>query len=283
MKINKMLTTELSYPNKNKPEYIVIHETDNWNEGAGARNHARAHNNGNMKGSAHYYVDDKDIYQTLEHKHGAWAVGDGKGKYGVKNQNSISIEICVNPDSDYDKARANAIELTKHVMKETGISASKVIRHYDASRKKCPRKMIEDPDLWEDFKEQIGKKDTAPKTQSKPKPKVSPKTWRNYINGIIVRDLQRELNHQFNKGLKVDGWFGDKTINALVNVRRGARGNLTRIIQIRLMSNGYNLRHGADGRFGRETERAVRQFQKDKGLAVDGIVGKETWKALFRK
>lgn len=279
MTINKMLTTKLSYPNKNKPKYIVIHETDNWNKGAGARNHARAHNNGNMKGSAHYYVDDENIYQTLEHKHGAWAVGDGKGKYGITNLNSISIEICVNPDSDYEKARLNAVELTKHLMKETGIGADKVIRHYDASRKKCPRRMMDNPKLWEDFKARIGGKPTSTQNKSKD----SPKTWRNYINGDLVRDLQRELNHQFNKGLKVDGWFGDDTINALVNVRRGAKGNLTRIIQLRLESKGYKMRHGADGRFGYETEKMVRKFQKDNGLTADGIVGKETWKALFKK
>lgn len=279
MKINKMLTTKLSYPNKNKPKYIVIHETDNWNKGAGARNHARAHNNGNMKGSAHYYVDDKDIYQTLNHKHGAWAVGDGKGKNGITNRNSINIEICVNSDSDYSKARQKTIELTKHLMKTTGIPSSRVVRHYDASGKKCPRKMLENPELWEDFKKQIKNK----KSTSQNKKKQSPKTWRNYINGTLVRDLQRELNHQFNKGLKVDGWFGQNTINALVNVKKGARGNLTRIIQLRLISNGYRLRHGADGRFGNETYQAVRQFQKSKGLQVDGIVGKQTWKALFRK
>ena len=124
------------------------------------------------------------------------------------------------------------------------------------------------------------------KSPSKPKSKPRPqheKTWRNYINGQIVRDLQRELNRQFNAGLKVDGWFGDNTIDALVTVRRGARGNLTRIIQRRLMAKGYKLRYGADGVFGQETYNRVRQFQQARGLAVDGIVGKNTWKALFRK
>ena len=41
-------------------------------------------------------------------------------------------------------------------MKETGIGADKVIRHYDASRKKCPRRMMDNPKLWEDFKARIG-------------------------------------------------------------------------------------------------------------------------------
>jgi murein L,D-transpeptidase YcbB/YkuD len=35
-----------------------------------------------------------------------------------------------------------------------------------------------------------------------------------------------------------------------------------------------------DGVFGRRTESAVKQFQGDKGLAADGIVGPQTWAAL---
>lgn len=113
-----------------------------------------------------------------------------------------------------------------------------------------------------------------------PKPRV---TWEYYIVGQEVKNLQRELNKQFNAGLKVDGWFGDNTINALVNVRRGARGNLTRIIQRRLIAKGYKLRYGADGIYGNATYNAVVRFQRDHGLVADGIVGKNTWKALFRK
>ncbi|MSS43209.1 hypothetical protein FYJ27_05615 [Anaerosalibacter bizertensis] len=110
------------------------------------------------------------------------------------------------------------------------------------------------------------------------------KVWRNYINGEIVKELQHELNKQFNRGLKVDGWFGQKTIDALVNVRRNARGNLTKIIQKRLRAKGYNIgKAGVDGIFGKDTENAVKSFQKDNGLKVDGIVGRNTWKELFRK
>jgi len=36
-----------------------------------------------------------------------------------------------------------------------------------------------------------------------------------------------------------------------------------------------------DSDFGPETERAVRAFQSENGLSVDGIVGTNTWRALF--
>ena len=47
------------------------------------------------------------------------------------------------------------------------------------------------------------------------------------------------------------------------------------------MKKGYALpKYGADGSFGTETLNAVKNFQKDHGLTVDGVVGKTTWKAL---
>ena len=98
--IKKMISKKNCYIGQNEPAYVVIHETDNWSKGANAKCHATAMKNGNLAGTVHYYVDSNDIYQTLEHSDGAWAVGDGKGKYGITNRNSINIEICVNPESD---------------------------------------------------------------------------------------------------------------------------------------------------------------------------------------
>lgn len=100
MDIIKMISKKNCYIGQNKPAYVVIHETDNWSKGADAKAHATAMKNGNLAGTVHYYVDSKSIYQTLDHADGAWAVGDGQGKYGITNRNSINIEICVNPETD---------------------------------------------------------------------------------------------------------------------------------------------------------------------------------------
>lgn len=95
-------TTYLSNNNSydgQTPEYIVIHNTDNYNSDADARAHAMAQYNGNFADmSAHVYVDDKAAYQALPYNRGAWHVGvDYGGKlFGtVNNRNSVGIEMCV--------------------------------------------------------------------------------------------------------------------------------------------------------------------------------------------
>jgi peptidoglycan hydrolase-like protein with peptidoglycan-binding domain len=56
-------------------------------------------------------------------------------------------------------------------------------------------------------------------------------------------------------------------------LRRGAEGDLVKDIQAKV---GV----GQDGDFGPHTEAAVRQFQRDKGLVPDGIVGPASWAEL---
>lgn len=97
----------------------------------------------------------------------------------------------------------------------------------------------------------------------------------------LVKGLQTELNRQFGEGLKVDGVFGPKTKAACHTIKNGARGNITKLIQSALYCKGYNT-NGVDGIFGNGTEQAVRKFQADKGLKVDGLVGKNTFERLFK-
>ena len=150
MKIERMIAKTHCYLGQNKPAYVVIHETDNWSKGANSRAHATAMKNGNLAGTVHYYVDSQECYQTLEHQDGAWAVGDGHGKYGISNLNSINIEICVNPESNYYLAVDRAAELAAMLLNQYGWDTSHLKRHYDASRKHCPRRIL-DEGLWDNF------------------------------------------------------------------------------------------------------------------------------------
>ena len=64
-------------------------------------------------------------------------------------------------------------------------------------------------------------------------------------------------------------------------IRRGSKGQAVTELQEKLMQLGYPLpRYGADGDFGRETEKALKLFQTNAGLTADGICGPLTWAAL---
>ncbi len=140
-----------------KIQYIVIHDTGNKSKGANADAHFNYFNGGNRNSSADFFVDDKKVLQVNDYtKYATWHVGDGKGKYGITNQNSVGIEICVNEGGDYHTAFLKAVELTKGLMAELGIPADRVVRHYDASRKSCPASMKANGwAYWQDFKNRI--------------------------------------------------------------------------------------------------------------------------------
>jgi len=157
MKINKKQIAYNISKRNTAPKYIVIHDTGNKNRDADAEAHFKYFNGGNRNSSADFFVDDKQALQVNDYiKNYTWHCGDGKGKYGITNGNSIGIEICVNSDGNYEKAYANAIELTKHLMKELNITVDRVVRHYDASRKNCPASMSSQSwALWNDFRKAL--------------------------------------------------------------------------------------------------------------------------------
>lgn len=70
------------------------------------------------------------------------------------------------------------------------------------------------------------------------------------------------------------------TLPTLPTLRRGATGQAVRNLQGLLLAHGHDPR-GIDGVFGPATEAAVRAFQQRSAIAVDGIVGPQTWGALL--
>lgn len=63
----------------------------------------------------------------------------------------------------------------------------------------------------------------------------------------------------------------------------GSSGDTVRRIQKNLIDQGFSVgAAGADGIFGNATLSAIKAFQKAMGLAVDGIVGPDTWAKLIK-
>lgn len=98
---------------------------------------------------------------------------------------------------------------------------------------------------------------------------------------------------QLARGLRVDGVCGPQTWAALVDSSYGLgdrlislrrpllRGDDVAELQRRLNSLGFDAGK-EDGIFGSDSERAVREFQRNAGLTVDGICGPETVGSLAR-
>ncbi|MGE6614069.1 peptidoglycan-binding protein [Peribacillus sp. NPDC076916] len=96
----------------------------------------------------------------------------------------------------------------------------------------------------------------------------------------LIKALQTELNKQFNKKLVVDGKWGAKTKAAIVTVQKGAKGNLTWILQAALYLEGYSPGL-LDSIFGKGTETALEKFQKKRCIIADKKAGKATYTKLF--
>ena len=137
-------------------QYIVIHYTSN--KGDTAKNNADYFAREVTKTSAHYFVDENSVWQSVLDTDTAWHCGAKtyKHKY-CRNTNSLGIEICMN-DKDGNirlNSIVNAIKLTKMLMEKYNISIDNIIRHYDVTGKDCPRPMIENEDLWSSFKQSL--------------------------------------------------------------------------------------------------------------------------------
>ena len=266
----KISSFNYSSRNGNSIKYIVLHYTGN--KGDTAKNNVDYFYNGNRGSSAHYFVDDNSIWQSVEEYNSAWSVGDGHGIHGITNRNSISIEMCCNSSGNItEKTESNALELVKYLMTKYNISISNIVRHYDASRKICPNWSANNWNRWNNFKSKINGNVSINKPINQPdKPLID--DW--------IKRLQIACNVQGFSNQVVDGIAGSNTLNGCPTLRKGARGNITKLLQEKLVSLGYNT-NGVDGIFGSGTDNTVRLFQKANRLVVDGIVGKNTWRKIL--
>lgn len=75
----------------------------------------------------------------------------------------------------------------------------------------------------------------------------------------------------------------EKIMIELAELRKGNKGAQVKTVQRILKALGYSVGGtGVDGDFGKNTEKAVKAFQADRGITADGIVGKNTWTKLLK-
>ncbi len=149
-----------NYTNSSKRtvSYIPIHYTGNPKDTS--MSNAKYFQTANRKASAHFFVDDSHIEQSVELRDSAWAIGCSQGyKISARNSSSISIEMCTS--GNYlvsQKTQINAAYLCAHLCKMIGVTASQVdtyvVRHYDCvkSNKACPKQYVTNPSEWIQFK-----------------------------------------------------------------------------------------------------------------------------------
>lgn len=101
-------------------------------------------------------------------------------------------------------------------------------------------------------------------------------------NGI--RCVQNAMNLDYGAGLDVDGKWGTKSNRALGShwVKQGETQYMVTALEILLMLRGYDP-HGVEcpGQFASGLKAAVKQYQSDAGLKVDGVAGVNTFKSLM--
>lgn len=187
-------------------------------------------------------------YHFLVRKDGTVYRGRPENKLGAhtSNHNTGSLGICFegafNQETMAETQIKSGQELVTYLCDKYRLLKANVYKHKDFNSTDCPGNNFPFETI------QQGAKQTVTVTQ----------------NNSIVDELKAECKKQ---------GFSDYPI-----CRKGAKGNITKIIQRLLVSKGYNLPiYGCDGSYGNETVSAVKKFQLDNGLSVDGVVGKNTW------
>ena len=157
--------------------YIPVHYTGNEKKDT-AKNNATYYSRADSRtASAHIFVDDYEIWQSVAIKDIAYAVGT-KGKYRhpkCRNENSVSVEMCCTAGnyrvSEATKNKAAGVVAYLCIM--LGYSADQVdtyvIRHWDVTGKACPAQMVGVNNAeWLAFKDLVRQKIVAATVPQQP-------------------------------------------------------------------------------------------------------------------
>ena len=127
-------------------KYIVVHFTAN--NGDTAENNLNYFANNVVSASAHYFVDEKEVCQSVKESDMAYHCGAKKYRHSeCRNYNSIGIEMCSRKDGNgkyyiKEETIGNTVELVKSLMTKYKIPLDRVLRHYDVTGKNCPAPLL---------------------------------------------------------------------------------------------------------------------------------------------
>ena len=142
-------------PGRNQPiEYIVVHYTAN--KGDTAQNNLDYFARTKTGSSAHYFVDENEVCQSVKDTDVAWHCGSNNPRHPYcRNANSIGIEMCDSVDGVPDDVKSLTVSLVQELMSRYGIDSSHVLRHYDVTGKRCPAPWVDNPAEWMEFKSML--------------------------------------------------------------------------------------------------------------------------------
>lgn len=211
-------------------------------------------------------------YQTLPWDHRGWHSGSGKN--GSANNTHISFEICEDGLTDavyFGKVYQEAVELTAYLCKLYDLDPLKdgvIIDHSDGHKRGIasnhgdvmhwfPKHGKSMDTLRADVYELL----TGGKVPETPKPEA------NTTNKTETKETRYTMNMR--------------------TLKQGVKGEDVKALQIMLRYHGYDIgttgakKDGVDGSFGPAMDKAVRAYQKDHGLVVDGKAGPATMGSLL--
>lgn len=263
-------------------ERIILHHADA--KSCSAEDIHRWHLNNGWSGAGYHFLVRKDgkIYRLRpEDKVGAHAYSS--------NYNSIGICFEGNyMEEDMPEAQKEAgKELVSYLKGKYGITT--VQRHKDVCATSCPGDNFPFGQIANSNEKEVSKPSQEKGKIATIQTSLNEKyglnisvdnIYGNETKKALVKGLQTELNKQYGRRLSVDGIFGTNTYNACINVREGAKGNITWLIQAMLVCHSFDI--SVDGIFGNATKNAIKELQKRNGLSVDGICGKNTFNKLFK-
>lgn len=192
------------YSEENSKKGITIHQTANYNAGAGAQAHADIQTKGDMitedsAASWHWQVDDKEAIRSYAHEVACYHAASQEG-----NITTIGIEGCVNSDADYSKAIENLAQLTRYIMVMENIAIENVVQHNSWSGKDCPMEIRKSREgiSWDDFIEMVKNIDGGDTKPSDP-PEDPIKDYEGIVDSYVEEgtftfskdvDLKKEPN-----------------------------------------------------------------------------------------